>query len=83
MTFKALINRFPSNSWLAERLPVSEVTVRQWGNRKSIPSEYWANIVALGSEAGVSISLQDLATVSVTEKACREAEKARKKASAA
>ncbi len=67
MTFKTLIKRFPSNLWLSEKLDVSEVTVRQWGNRKSIPSQYWASIVSHGEAAGVEITLQDLANAAAGE----------------
>ena len=61
MTYKTIISLFPSNAWLAERLGVQEVTVRQWGNRNSIPAAYWGRVVEFAGGLGIPLTLEDLA----------------------
>lgn len=66
MTFKEIILKFDALD-LANALGVSIVTVRQWGNRKSIPAKYWVKLISLAEGTGVSLSLSDLATAASLE----------------
>lgn len=61
MTFKSIIHRFDDRDALAEACNVETVTVRQWGNRQSIPSRYWQIIVNHAENVGVALTLDELA----------------------
>ena len=61
--FKNIVDRFPDRYAIALDLGVEEITVRQWGNRNSIPSPYWARLVELAPAHGVSLSLSELAEI--------------------
>lgn len=56
---KTILAIFPSTSWLEERLPVGAVTIRQWGNRGNIPSEYWETLLGLAKEQKLNLTVND------------------------
>lgn len=64
-TFKDVIQRWKSAEDLARELGEKGVTVRQWGNRNSIPPEKWLGIVQAANRAGFNeITLELLASLS-------------------
>jgi hypothetical protein len=64
--FKSIVARFPDREAIANDLGVKEITVRQWGNRNSIPSSYWTKLVELAPKHGVDLSLDELASIAAT-----------------
>lgn len=63
-TYKSILTLFPSSAWLAERLSISAITVRAWGNRNSIPSANWNKIVKLAYDNGIKgVTLEVLASI--------------------
>ena len=44
-SFYEVIQAFGGGSKLAGDIGINPITVRQWGNRGSIPSKYWPAIV--------------------------------------
>lgn len=44
-TIKDIIRSFGSAASLAREIGRKPVTVRQWGNRNSIPDEHWDDVV--------------------------------------
>ena len=71
-TFKQIIALFPSPIWLAEHIrakAVSDITVRQWGNRNSIPSKYWGDFVRLAMENDIeNVSFAVMAKIAANAK---------------
>lgn len=63
-TFKDIIQRWKSAETLARELGEKGVTVRQWGNRNSIPPEKWMAIVEAADRSGFEdINLELLASI--------------------
>lgn len=61
MTFSDIIARWPSAVALAEDIGESEITVRSWKQRNSIPARHWLSIVRAAQKRKVEVGLEDLA----------------------
>lgn len=63
-TAKDIISRFGTAAALARKLGRPESTVRQWGNRNSIPRTHWPELIGLAERSGVSgIDYESLAKI--------------------
>lgn len=63
-TFKDIIQRWKTAEELAKELGEKGVTVRQWGNRNSIPPEKWLPLIEAAERAGhPEITLELLASI--------------------
>lgn len=59
-TFKDVLQRWRPLEKLAQELGERGVTVRQWGNRNSIPPEHWLSIVQVAERYGFNDITIDL-----------------------
>lgn len=58
---KHIIQMFPSAAELAREIGENPITVRQWGNRGSIPGKYDFAIVQAAGRMNISLTLEMLA----------------------
>lgn len=66
--FAGLLKELGKPDEIAPELGVAEVTVRQWGRRRNIPSEYWNDIVAAAEARHKdNITLELLARLAAAE----------------
>ena len=58
---KSIIAMFPSAAALAREIGKNPITVRQWGNRGSIPGKYDVPILSAAKRLNVPLTLEMLA----------------------
>ena len=69
-SFAAIINLWPSAEEMAADLGEKGVTVRQWRNRGSIPSDRWLAVAAAAANRGFSsVTLELLAGLAAKQAA--------------
>jgi len=78
MSFTKIIAKWPSTADLAADLGESANTVKKWGQRNSIPSEYWLPLVRAAARrelTGVSLEACARAAENRQRKAAPRAER--------
>lgn len=64
MTFKSLLDLWPSRPHLARRMGLPKVTVDMWYWRDSIPPEHWLLLVKRASQDGIrGVTLTKLSSI--------------------
>lgn len=60
MTHRDIVNLWPTATALASDIGASEITVRQWRNRNSIPARHWQAVLRAADERGLNLCSDDL-----------------------
>lgn len=59
MEHRDIIRLWPTVPELAEQIQVQPARVYKWGDRNSIPPEFWRRLIDAGEGAGISLTVDD------------------------
>lgn len=60
MTFKQIIQLWPSHQSLADRIGQPVDTVRKWHQRNRVPATVWLALIKSAADEGLDLTLEDL-----------------------